>query len=338
MLNQSFTSGIDHDESFSDSFWRKIWTAKRPSKVKVFYWRCNHNIVPVMFELARRHVPVNPLCPRCQEEEETVDHALRGCKRAKEVWKLLGFSWDQGHGETENEASAFMETGKTLPEPHFQQLVITAWAIWTQRNEDIHNEVKGSAHDLALFVQKFLLDSNSAQQLTQSVHTIKQVDWHPPEAEKVKVNFDGAVDSDGSKGGIRAIIRNHKGECMGALAAIIPWVTDPLTIEAIAATKALALAQHMGFRDIILEGDNLGVTIKLRSPDPDSSAIGNLTDEGMKLMGCFCSCLVQHVAREANKAAHALAKMGTNCEGESIWVEDYPSSIHDILLADVSHL
>lgn len=60
-----------------------------PIKVKNFVWRSFHNSIPSMINLWCHHVPVNGLCPVCQEEVETTDHALFQCSRAREVWNLL---------------------------------------------------------------------------------------------------------------------------------------------------------------------------------------------------------------------------------------------------------
>ncbi|XVF85301.1 hypothetical protein PTKIN_Ptkin17bG0106600 [Pterospermum kingtungense] len=91
----------------------------------------------------------------------------------------------------------------------------------------------------------------------------------------------------------------------------------------------------MGFQDIILEGDALEVVNRLCSKEDDFFDVGNIVEEGRVLTGLFNSCCIQHISRDGNKVAHRLAKLGVNCHKESIWVEEYPSEIHEIIFADI---
>ena len=65
---------------------KKVWHAGVPPKVRNFAWRALHNAVPVKENLKRKHVDVDPICPRCGEKEESVDHLLLTCSEAQVVW------------------------------------------------------------------------------------------------------------------------------------------------------------------------------------------------------------------------------------------------------------
>lgn len=49
-----------------------------------------HDSIGVKGCLAERGIGIDDLCPICQEEEESVLHALRDCARVRAVWLQLG--------------------------------------------------------------------------------------------------------------------------------------------------------------------------------------------------------------------------------------------------------
>lgn len=84
-------------------------------------------------ELRRRQIRESVMCPWCESEEETVDHALLHCPSVMEIWSKctargpalnIGMSWEgamvewKSRGNEESLALAF-----TL-----------AWYIWGRRN------------------------------------------------------------------------------------------------------------------------------------------------------------------------------------------------------------
>lgn len=70
-------------------WWKILWSLKIPNKIKFFVWRSYHNIIPTIVNLSRCHVETEAMCPLCQKDPETTDHALFKCKIAKKVWAII---------------------------------------------------------------------------------------------------------------------------------------------------------------------------------------------------------------------------------------------------------
>jgi hypothetical protein len=68
------------------SMWRSIWRQKLPYAEKHFLWRACHEILPTKANLFLRKVTMDPYCPICEGEEETVYHALWQCPAARDMW------------------------------------------------------------------------------------------------------------------------------------------------------------------------------------------------------------------------------------------------------------
>jgi hypothetical protein len=57
-------------------------------------------------------------------------------------------------------------------------------------------------------------------------------------------------------------------------------------------------------------------------------------DDAQVVLGMHQSWMVSHVKREANSAAHHLAKFALLCPTEQIWMEEIPKCIYDIVLLE----
>ncbi|KAL0352330.1 UNVERIFIED_CONTAM: hypothetical protein Scaly_1621700 [Sesamum calycinum] len=70
------------------SWWRRVWQAKIPNKVKVFVWRACLNALPTGDNLAR-HIPnTSAKCPFCGCSKEDRIHVFVLCPFARQVWGL----------------------------------------------------------------------------------------------------------------------------------------------------------------------------------------------------------------------------------------------------------
>ena len=91
--------------------------------------------------------------------------------------------------------------------------------------------------------------------------------WRAPPAVFMKINFDGAVFDDANMSGVGVVIRDSYGEVLASCSEKISQAYEAEVIEALAAQKALSFAQELGFQNVILEGDALGLIQALKSQE-----------------------------------------------------------------------
>ena len=66
-----------------------IWKADTHLRIQFFMWLCSHNNLPTSEILGSRGLNLNPLCTICHQENESVDHLLRRCNVAQDLWRKL---------------------------------------------------------------------------------------------------------------------------------------------------------------------------------------------------------------------------------------------------------
>ncbi|KAI7983267.1 hypothetical protein LOK49_LG15G02114 [Camellia lanceoleosa] len=79
--------------------WKKIWDLQVPAKWALFLWKLIHRILPVKSALVSRGIRVDLRCPRCLEQEESMEHFCFQCPFAniRRGSKLdLDFDFDSG--------------------------------------------------------------------------------------------------------------------------------------------------------------------------------------------------------------------------------------------------
>jgi ribonuclease HI len=137
----------------------------------------------------------------------------------------------------------------------------------------------------------------------QPIQTIRR--WYAQERGQYKINVDAAIARQGDNGAIGAICRDDHGEYVAASARVTPHVTEPETLEAIACSEALALAEDCGFAKLIVVSDCLNV-IRNINKMPRCPYIMILQEIYEKSKSFEYVRFVQNM--EYNREAHALAK------------------------------
>lgn len=112
--------------------WRDVWRLDVAPKIHFFLWKVHHDILPTCkINLISRFVDLDPYCPHCGTELETMEHVLRDCSWAKEVWEGAGFDVKVAQGGPFWEW--FRRLLHTTDSNTCPKLVTLIWFIWYER-------------------------------------------------------------------------------------------------------------------------------------------------------------------------------------------------------------
>ena len=141
----NLSKGEDEEEcSLGDSrapLWKRHWHLKIPTKFKIFGWRACLIGLPIAENLKKRGINTSELCPCCEKEPESITHSLLRCEIAKKVWNcwrecpmdIPSSQWD-----IFDVALEILAQGIAMD---LETYFVTAWSIWYNRNQVVHELV-----------------------------------------------------------------------------------------------------------------------------------------------------------------------------------------------------
>jgi ribonuclease HI len=299
--------------------WKSVWKLKIPSKIKIFFWRALHGILPLKCIMANRHVGTSSECPICHQGPEDILHLLFQCSAAREVWVALGIhSMIDEAIMVDRSGSAVLEEilcrNPTLM-PGFNDIglkevvVITSWYIWWVRRRRTRNE------DVApIFKRKMsilAIASNSAKAMT-SCRPSTDVRWSKPLPRQVKVNVDASFFEDSRSGAVGAVLRDYQGQFIAASCKFIPHVNSAMMAEAMTMKEGLNLAISKGCNSVIAEGDSMETIQACSGSDVWWTEPAAIYADCVDLATQIGQVSFIHCQREANMCAHVIARESFN--------------------------
>jgi hypothetical protein len=110
---------------------------------------------------------------------------------------------------------------------------------------------------------------------------------------------------------------------------------DLAIAEALAALYAIVFGLEMSYNRVICEGDAQKILQDVNEEGPYTSRYGNTIEGIQSEMRKFEYVCFSHVVREANFAAHRLAKMATAHVIDQSWLESVPPDVYGIVGREV---
>ncbi|XP_075664253.1 uncharacterized protein LOC142633879 [Castanea sativa] len=138
--------------------------------------------------------------------------------------------------------------------------------------------------------------------------------------------------------GVGVAIRNGCGQVMVSLSQQIPLPSTVIEVEALAARRALILAQEIGFTRVVLEGDSQTLITALKTSSHTLAHFGHIAQDIRYLASSFSDVRYTHVRRQCNTVAHSLTRQAILSPFLQVWMEDVPPELADVLQVDFQSL
>ncbi|KAL4312348.1 hypothetical protein GQ457_01G050470 [Hibiscus cannabinus] len=263
-----------------------VWRGVAPPKVEIFSWLVIRQRIPVRVNLAARGLILSPIsdvsCPLCGQAPESVAHLLFSCTVTWNVWMRCAAYWGLSL-VFPNDPKAFLlawhgfGVSKSIDSIWHLIPFAVLWTIWLFRNDIIFSKSRLDCTQIFFLVRKRVTSWFKANwpesdcsaeaimsdpsitnncSLLRSETSVLHV-WEAPPFGFVKINVDGAMVTDGSKGGIGGILRDSTGTCLASFS--LPIGPGPVVLAELEAVKHglelfFSLSELQGSR-LILESD-----------------------------------------------------------------------------------
>ena len=132
--------------------------------------------------------------------------------------------------------------------------------------------------------------------------------WLPPPEGVFKVNFDAALFGNSGMAGIGVVVRDCEGEIIAALSQKIREPHSMDAAEALACSRVVDFVKELSLFSMIVEGDSLRVVQAATNKRENLNFFGHVIKEIYGSCSNFTRISFQHVRREGNKLAYALAR------------------------------
>ncbi|MBA0729448.1 hypothetical protein Golax_025722 [Gossypium laxum] len=218
-------------------FYRTLWSLNIPTKIKITIWRLSWNYLPTKVNLQHRKLVVNTRCPRCGEGAETMNHLFRDCAVTREVWKTLSFQNIMMY-QSEDFVQWLTWALEQLNPNQSRLFCYALWAIWGDRNRNIHEGKVSNGIEVAKFVSNYIIELTGLEQRNSEIMKGNKR-WTHPQWESIKINFDGAYNQIQNRSTSGVVARDSEGKVLLSCSEIHNEVPSAFATEAIACRKAV---------------------------------------------------------------------------------------------------
>jgi hypothetical protein len=147
-----------------------------------------------------------------------------------------------------------------IPHVEGKQILTASWAIWNARRKAIHEGIFQSPFSIVAMVNRLIQEFDFVKGFEFKgcikPHSKSRTQrWIAPERDMCKINVDAAVGRASSKGTVAAVCQSSQGHFVAASAMVVPNITNPEILEAMACLEALALAEDCGVYRLIVASD-----------------------------------------------------------------------------------
>ena len=305
------------------------------NKVKHLVWRACKDSLPAKANLVRRKITTTGTCDSCKMHQEDAMHALLHCPNLKSLWCTQP-EWNHGmlHACTSFiDVFDFIFVGNKEPE----LFAAVIWTLWNRRNNLRLGKPALTLDEVMEFAQERLTGFETTNEQSSHPHGRATMHWTTPDANGLKINFDGATFANRDCAGIGAVIRNDARLIMASLTQQIPLPTSIIKVEVLVARRALEFVLELGFDDITLEGDSELLIRNLKNGGSKLTHYKNIVADIFFLLSHFSKANISFVRRQCNQLAHSLARRAIIPPSMSVWMEDVRLNLFNHLIGFIPY-
>ncbi|KAL9679418.1 hypothetical protein QQ045_017278 [Rhodiola kirilowii] len=163
------------DKTEIHKFWKKLWVAKVPNKVKNFWWRLYYNSLPDARNLLRRGIDLESRCRVCGWRIETALHVIIDCWWARALLNGLGLIMPPSFFEIDDPADWIWICALNMSGGDFRIAMMASLLAWKNRNRIWHEQGSWSIEQATIIGKTYTLGATKVIFETDSLEVFNAV-------------------------------------------------------------------------------------------------------------------------------------------------------------------
>ncbi|XP_065629690.1 uncharacterized protein LOC136067560 [Quercus suber] len=185
---------------------------------------------------------------------------------------------------------------------------LIAWLLWNRRNLLGLSKPVQPLQTLPSLAGGVLQDFINVQDLVPvPIRTSSTNQWCPPDPQYYKANFDGVVFKSSNIASLGVVIRDSRGDILGAMSIHVPLPQFVPKVKALACRHVVSFAVNLGLHEVIFEGDLAIVNQAINSELSSPTLYGHIVDDILHLASQLRFHKFCWVLRNCNKVVDAFA-------------------------------
>ncbi|KAF7805280.1 non-LTR retroelement reverse transcriptase-like [Senna tora] len=299
------------NDCISNNNWKRIWSCPSLERAKVFIWSVKHDSVMTNAQRKRRGFCTSDLCPLCSNEIETSLHALRDCGKAREVWKTLLPRNEWQDFFTDNLNEWLNRNLSKSNEGWNSWFPIVCWLIWKRRANWVFKNQWQGTNQIISMARNYMEGLKEAERTcihsnNRHISNLNQIKWNPPCNGWIKLNVDGSYWQHTDTISCGGVLRDEQGRWIKGFTKKMGRGNSNLA-EAWAVLTGLKMAWDMKIDRIHVEADSLNIVNMIKDGVDVAHPLGVIVDKIREFCAKDWAVYIDHVFRESNRVANALA-------------------------------
>lgn len=277
LIIDEWATNHDSPSSVDNSICKALWKWDIPPWIKLFGLRACWGAFPSALNISKCIVSFGMSHTACGHAEESDVHSVLKCPLAVQIWNSSPFQVFIDSNKFRSLIDCFEKARQQLKGETVRDFLAIMWEFWNARNRFIFSWPDKNLSILSKRPLDFIKCYWNHRELElATTHIHHPNSWRPPSVSYVKLNLDGGQPNN-SGWGWGFVLRNHLEDLLLAGTKHGRGFAGAMIEEARSCLFGVKSAFNLGYRHIIIEGDNLSLVQLLKSRSTQDNSLGYFT-------------------------------------------------------------